>query len=204
MVPADDFPSASEVGGLRFWSQVTASERPEWADRAIAVLDLLDRQSGGRFADLDADARQAVLDSLVNDPEYVWFAHLVNAGFYADPDNGGNDDGASWRMLGWSPAPPAAGPQRMSGSRTAARSSVPIRWPRTTTPWWWVRVLVAGWRRGRWRSPAGRSCWWSGATTRTRPTWLAITCATPAPTAGWTIGRCARRRRIRAPSCCWA
>ena len=110
VVPADDFPSASQAGGLRFWSHVTASERPEWADRAIAVLDLLDRQSGGRFADLDADARQAVLDSLVNDPEYVWFAHLVNAGFYADPANGGNDDGASWRMLGWSPAPAGGWP----------------------------------------------------------------------------------------------
>ena len=108
--------------------------------------------------------------------------------------------GACWVGV---PHPLAAGPQRMSGSRTAARSSVPIRWPRTTTPWWWVRVLAAGWRRGRWRGPAGRSCWWSGATTRTRATWLAITCATPAPTAGWTIGRCARRRRIRAPSC-WA
>ncbi len=44
VVPADDFPSASQAGGLRFWSQVTASERPEWADRAIAVLDLLDRR----------------------------------------------------------------------------------------------------------------------------------------------------------------
>ena len=53
---------------------------------------------------------QAVLDGLVDDPEYVWFAHLVNAGFYADPANGGNDDGASWRMLGWSPAPAGGWP----------------------------------------------------------------------------------------------
>ena len=43
VVPADDFPSASQAGGLRFWSQVTASERPWWSDRATAVLDLLDR-----------------------------------------------------------------------------------------------------------------------------------------------------------------
>ena len=71
VVPADDFPSASQAGGLRFWSQVTASERPEWSDRAIAVLDLLDRQSGGRFADLDLAARQAVLDSLSNEPAYL-------------------------------------------------------------------------------------------------------------------------------------
>ena len=69
VVPADDFPSASHAGELRFWSQVTASERPQWADRVIAVLDLLDHQAGGRFAYLDAGARQAVLDNLVNDPQ---------------------------------------------------------------------------------------------------------------------------------------
>jgi choline dehydrogenase-like flavoprotein len=111
VVPADDFPSASGAGGLRFWSQVTATERPGWADRALAVLDLLDRQSGSRFADLEAGARRAVLDGLVYDPDYLWFAHLVNAGFYADPANGGNDDGVSWRMLGWNPAPPGGWPR---------------------------------------------------------------------------------------------
>ena len=71
----------------------------------MAVLDLLDRQANGRFADLDAAGREAVLDSLVDHSEYLWFAQLVNAGFYADPGNGGNDDGVSWRMLGWDPAP---------------------------------------------------------------------------------------------------
>ena len=110
VVPADDFPSASQAGGLRFWSRVTETERPEWADRVIAVLDLLDRRSGGRFADLDVGARGAVLDGLVNDPDFVWFAQLVNAGFYADPGNGGNNDAASWRMLGWSPAPAGGWP----------------------------------------------------------------------------------------------
>ena len=110
VVPADDFPSASQAGRLRFWSLITEIERPEWADRVIAVLDLLDRQSGGRFAGLDAGSRMAVLDGLVHDPDYIWFAQLVNAGFYADPGNGGNDDAVSWRMLGWSPAPAAGWP----------------------------------------------------------------------------------------------
>ena len=105
VVPADDFLSASQAGGLRFWAGLTESERPEWAERMTEVLDLLDSRSGGRFASLDAAAREAVLDGLADDPEYTWFAQLVNAGFYADPANGGNDDGVSWRMLGWSPAP---------------------------------------------------------------------------------------------------
>jgi GMC oxidoreductase/Gluconate 2-dehydrogenase subunit 3 len=110
VVPADDFPSASKAGGLRFWSLVTGTERPDWADRVITVLDLLDRRSGGRFADLDADARSAVLDGLVDDADFVWFAQLVNAGFYADPGNGGNDNAVSWRMLDWSPAPAGGWP----------------------------------------------------------------------------------------------
>jgi choline dehydrogenase-like flavoprotein len=110
IVPADDFPSASEVGGLRFWSLITGSERPDWADRVIAVLDLLDRRSGGQFAGLEIGARAAVLDGLAEDPDFVWFAQMVNTGFYADPDNGGNDGAASWRMLGWSPAPAGGWP----------------------------------------------------------------------------------------------
>ena len=110
VVPADDFPSASQAGGLRFWSRITETERPEWSDRVIAVLDVLDRRSGGQFAALDAAGRQAILDGLVDDPEYLWFAQLVNAGFYADPSNGGNDDAVSWRMLGWDPAPAGGWP----------------------------------------------------------------------------------------------
>ena len=105
VIPADDFPSASQTGGLRFWARLTASERPEWADRVTRVLDLLDVRSGGRFASLDAAGREAVLDGLVDDRDYAWFAELVNAGFYADPANGGNDGAQSWRMLGWDPAP---------------------------------------------------------------------------------------------------
>src|SRR4029453_5918582 len=103
VVPADAFPSASEAGGVRLWSFITGRERPDWVAGGAPVLGLLERRSGGRFADLDVDARSVVLDGLAEDPNFVWFAQLVNAGFYADPGNGGNDDAVSWRMLGWSP-----------------------------------------------------------------------------------------------------
>lgn len=110
VVPADDFPSASEAGGVRFWARLTESERMMWADRLARVLDLLDVRAGGRFASLETNGRQAVLDGLVDDEDYAWFADLVNAGFYADPANGGNDEAVSWRMLGWDPAPAGGWP----------------------------------------------------------------------------------------------
>ena len=111
VVPSDDFPSASQAGGVRFWARIIESERPEWAARVTGVLDLLDHRSHGRFADLDAPGREALLDGLAGDPDYGWFAQMVNAGFYADPANGGNDDAASWRMLAWDPAPSGGWPR---------------------------------------------------------------------------------------------
>ncbi|HEY3409621.1 MAG TPA: NAD(P)-binding protein, partial [Propionicimonas sp.] len=112
VIPADDFPPASQAGGLRFWEKLTESERPEWASRVTRVLDVLDLRSGGSFAALGAAAREAVLDGLVDDPDYAWFAQLVQAGFYADPENGGNDDAVSWQMLGWDPAPDGGWPDQ--------------------------------------------------------------------------------------------
>jgi choline dehydrogenase-like flavoprotein len=68
------------------------------------------RRGGWRFADLGAVSRHNALETLANDPEYLWFAGLVTAGFYADPGNHGNDGAVSWRMLGWSPAPAGGWP----------------------------------------------------------------------------------------------
>jgi len=63
----------AEMPATQLWSQVAGTERPHWADRVLVVLDLLDRRSGGRFGDLDADARLAVIETLLDDPDYVWF-----------------------------------------------------------------------------------------------------------------------------------
>jgi choline dehydrogenase-like flavoprotein len=106
VVPRDDVASASEAGGLRYWARLLEHDRPEWTDRVTAVLDLLDERAGGRFADLDAPARERVLDGLLGNAEYLWFADAVNAGFYADPGNLGNDGAVSWRMVGWDPGAP--------------------------------------------------------------------------------------------------
>ncbi|RKR75154.1 GMC oxidoreductase [Frondihabitans australicus] len=83
VVPRDDYPSGTEAGGLEYLGRMLA-ERPDWLDDVRDVID-------------SGDASE----------HWDWFAELVAGGYYADPANGGNADAASWRMVDWSPEPPA-------------------------------------------------------------------------------------------------
>jgi len=107
VLPADGHPSGSEAGGVDFITAVLTDDRPEWAGRAgdlLRRIDLAARDgAGAAFADLPANARDGVLDTLADDPEYRWFAQLVADGYYADPANGGNCGAESWAAIGWSP-----------------------------------------------------------------------------------------------------
>ena len=109
ILPPDDHPSATQAGGLVFLGRVLA-ERPDWADRVRRVLDAVAARAralhGRAFAELALPQRISVLDALLDDGDYRWFAALVNAGYYADEGNGGNRGNASWDMLGWRPGPP--------------------------------------------------------------------------------------------------
>ncbi|WP_129837881.1 GMC family oxidoreductase [Streptomyces sp. RFCAC02] len=114
VVPADDRPSAVEAGGLGFLARVLA-QRPDWEPRVARVLERVgagaEERYGRPFEDpeLGAADRAAVLDGLLGDADYVWFAQLVNGGHYADEGNGGNAGNASWDAVGWRPGlPPAA------------------------------------------------------------------------------------------------
>ncbi|MEO8908560.1 MAG: GMC oxidoreductase [Microbacteriaceae bacterium] len=82
VVPKDDFPSASEVGGIAFLTRML-EERPDWIE---LIIDIVGRGAASEHWD--------------------WFAELVSGGYYADPGNGGNAGAASWQMVGWSPEPP--------------------------------------------------------------------------------------------------
>jgi choline dehydrogenase-like flavoprotein len=114
IVPADEWPSAVASGGLGFLYHILTTDRREWLPRVrAAVLAVLttSRELGiGDFASAAESERMRVLDALAEDPDYPWFATLVQHGYYADPGNGGNAGAASWRMLGWSPDPPGGWP----------------------------------------------------------------------------------------------
>lgn len=113
IVPADDYPSASGAGGVRFLETLLAAEKEHWRPRVKSVVAAVERAAkayGTNFVDLGAERRRQVLDDLAGDPEVDWFCDLVNHGYYADPANGGNEDGVSWRMLGWDPTPAGGWP----------------------------------------------------------------------------------------------
>jgi choline dehydrogenase-like flavoprotein len=110
IVPADSSPSAVETGGLDFLRSLLDGERPGWRDRLERVLAAVRRRAPG-FVQLDPAARLDVLDTFADDGDYRWFARLVQRGYLADPGNLGNRDAASWRDLGWQPAPAGGWPE---------------------------------------------------------------------------------------------
>ena len=114
IVPADEWPSAAASGGLGFLHRILTTDRCEWLPRtrnAVRAVLAAARELGvGDFASAADAERLRVLDALAEDPDYRWFATLVQHGYYADPGNGGNAEAVSWRMLGWSPDPPGGWP----------------------------------------------------------------------------------------------
>lgn len=113
IVPADDFPSASAAGGLDFLAGIF-DERPDWiaaAQRVLAQAQTAATLHTGRsLADLGQAEVTALIDAMVGDDDYGWFARLVNGGYYADPGNGGNRDARSWQLVGWRPGPAGGWP----------------------------------------------------------------------------------------------
>ncbi|MCW2805306.1 MAG: hypothetical protein QOF52_602 [Propionibacteriaceae bacterium] len=109
IIPADDYPSASQAGGEVFLDRILGAEKAAWTPRLLEVLQIVDTAAADAyarpFADLDAAQQQHLLDGLADDQVVGWFVALVNHGYYADPGNGGNNDAVSWRMLGWDPNP---------------------------------------------------------------------------------------------------
>jgi choline dehydrogenase-like flavoprotein len=111
LIPADEFPSAVEAGGLDFLATLLA-ERPDLQQRVAAVLDLLGPAGGdGSYLSAAPQERAARLTALGDHGDWSWFVDLVQGGYYADPANGGNAGARSWSMIGWDPDPAGGWPQ---------------------------------------------------------------------------------------------
>jgi hypothetical protein len=116
LIPADDFPSGWEAGVGDYLDRQFAGDLSHLLDTYRAGLDALDVESsataGASFAGLGPDAQDHLLRRVESgdvatdwsvDPAAFFRAVAEHAaeGYYADPGNGGNRDGVSWRMIGF-------------------------------------------------------------------------------------------------------
>jgi gluconate 2-dehydrogenase gamma chain len=124
LIPADDYPSASQAGAVEFFdrrlSRSGVRELP-LVRGGLAALDATARATGAAFPALPPAAREVLVARVEQGhvPGAIWhaidapafFRHVLARtmqSYYADPRHGGNRDRVSWRMVGL-PDPPVRG-----------------------------------------------------------------------------------------------
>jgi len=106
IIPADDFPSASQAGVVNYIDRQVARHYRKHQSAYREGLDAADEMSrkrfGVAFADARADGHLQIAVAL--EKEKRFFFELVRQhtmeGYYGSPRHGGNRDAVSWRMLG--------------------------------------------------------------------------------------------------------
>jgi gluconate 2-dehydrogenase gamma chain len=106
IIPADDFPSASQAGAVNSLDRQLARHYQKHQSAYREGLDAADQISrqhfGTGFANASADQRFQIALALEN--EHRAFFDLVRQhtmeSYYGSPRHGGNRDAVSWRMLG--------------------------------------------------------------------------------------------------------
>ena len=116
IVPADEWPGGWDAGVGDYLDRQFARDLADRVETYRRGLDALDAEAqasaGSGFAALSPDMQDRLLAQVeagetgtpwAVDPAY-FFRMLVDhtmEGYYADPGNGGNRDGVSWRMIGF-------------------------------------------------------------------------------------------------------
>lgn len=106
IIPADDFPSASQAGAVSYIDRQLARHYQRHQSTYRDGLDAVDAMSrkhfGVAFADASTDKQLQMAGAL--EKERRAFFELVRGhtmeGYYGSPRHGGNRDAVSWRMLG--------------------------------------------------------------------------------------------------------
>lgn len=122
IIPKDDYPSASENGVVNFIANLLSGDLKDRAQEVVAGLDSLNEESlaahGRGFVELTDAQKDALLLQMDEEEDFlaVWpiaparffslMVRLTNEGYYADPGNGANVEGISWRMVGYEPRVP--------------------------------------------------------------------------------------------------
>lgn len=95
IIPADDYPSASQAGVLEFLTALIESEG--LVDRYEAGISGL----GIDFAELNEANQDQLLKQL---PDQTFLELLIRQtmeGYYSNSGKGSNHDGVAWKMLGF-------------------------------------------------------------------------------------------------------
>ena len=111
IIPADDFPSASQAGVLTYIDKqlVRHYRRHQDAYRdGLAQADAISREHFGRYlAEVKQDQQLQVIN-FIEQQNHSFFElirkHTIE-GYYGSPRHGGNRDAVSWRMLGMAEPP---------------------------------------------------------------------------------------------------
>jgi gluconate 2-dehydrogenase gamma chain len=112
IIPADQFPSASEAGVLNYIdSQLMRSYRRhrELYRHGLEQAQAISRQRYGRdLAELTPTQQFEIVSALEahEGPFFTLARNHTMEGYYGSPRHGGNRDAVSWRMLGLSEPPP--------------------------------------------------------------------------------------------------
>ena len=106
IIPADDFPSASQAGVVTYIDRQLARHyrrHQETYREGFAQVDTMSRDHLGR-AFTDATPAQQLQIVIALEKENHGFFELLRQhtmeGYYGSPRHGGNHDAVSWRMLG--------------------------------------------------------------------------------------------------------
>ena len=111
IIPADDFPSASQAGVVSYIDRQLARHYRRHQNAYRDGLEQADAKSRNRCGHALADAppAQQLQIALVLEKENRAFFELVRQhtmeGYYGSPRHGGNRDAVSWRMLGLAEPP---------------------------------------------------------------------------------------------------
>jgi choline dehydrogenase-like flavoprotein len=105
IIPADRDPSGTGFGADRFVVAMLASDSVKDSGLILDGLSQVNaasrRRFGLSFAELQSDRQDELLRLAENQDWFRVLVTLASEGVYADPDNGGNRDAASWRMIGY-------------------------------------------------------------------------------------------------------
>lgn len=111
IVPADDFPSASQAGVLSYIDRQLARHYRRHREAYREGLERTETTSRARFGRAVADltpAQQLELVSNLAERDKAFFELVRNhtlEGYYGSPRHGGNRDAVSWGMLGLTEPP---------------------------------------------------------------------------------------------------